>query len=82
MGSNLLNINSVSPDNYSGAKLATEYLIRNGHQNIAFISPLGTPMDFRCTERIHGWQDTMHLKNLIPGDIIQWHHLKHSEQTI
>jgi len=47
----------VSTDNYKGAVLATEYLIKNGHKNIVCIQ--GTPSAMPVKKRLDGYKDTM-----------------------
>lgn len=47
----------ISLDNYKGAYLATEYLIRNGHRNIACISSLQHIED--AEQRIKGYKDAL-----------------------
>ncbi len=79
MGSNLFGLNSVTPDNYTGARLATEYLIKNGHQNITFITTVKRLNDYRGIERLRGWKDAMQSKNLSSKNIIEWHHCEHSQ---
>jgi len=47
----------VSTDNYKGATLAIEYLINNGHKNIACIQ--GVPTATPVIKRVGGYRDTM-----------------------
>lgn len=65
--------NSVVPDDYSGASLATEHLIKLGHRRIGYIN--GPENWHTCRARLQGHQDTLtrhHLQfdmSLIqPGD--------------
>jgi len=47
----------VSTDNYKGATMAIEYLIKNGHENIACIQ--GVPSATPVVKRIDGYRDAM-----------------------
>ena len=49
--------NSVVPDDYYGASLATEHLIQLGHQRIAYIN--GPENWHTCRARLSGYQDTL-----------------------
>ena len=51
------NISIVSIDNYAGARMATEHLLRIGRHKIGHISG---PMDWwESRERLQGWQDAL-----------------------
>lgn len=52
-------------ENYLGACMATEYLIRNGHLNIMHVT--GRIGSFSSKERLRGYKDTL-IKNNIPID--------------
>ncbi len=52
----------VSTDNYFGATLATNYLIENGHKNIACIQ--GNPSTMPVKRRVEGYKDCMKKHNL------------------
>ena len=65
--------NSVVPDDYYGASLATEHLINLGHQRIGYIN--GPENWHTCRARLNGYQDTLAGHNLLfepslvqPGD--------------
>jgi len=49
--------NSVVPDDYYGARLATEHLINLGHQRIGYIN--GPENWHTCRARLSGYQDTL-----------------------
>jgi DNA-binding LacI/PurR family transcriptional regulator len=49
--------NSVVPDDYYGASLATEHLIKLGHQRIGYIN--GPENWHTCRARLRGYQDTL-----------------------
>lgn len=52
----------VCTDNFKGALDATEYLIRNGHTNIACIE--GTPYSMPVRERTRGYIEALHRNGL------------------
>jgi DNA-binding LacI/PurR family transcriptional regulator len=54
--------NSVVPDDYYGASLATEHLVRLGHSRIAYIN--GPENWHTCRARLSGYQDTLQSHNL------------------
>ncbi len=54
--------NSVVPDDYSGARLATEHLIHLGHRRIGYIN--GPENWHTCRARLSGYQDTLASENL------------------
>src|SRR5215211_2742287 len=65
--------NSVVPDDYYGASLATEHLIHLGHRRIGYIN--GPENWHTCRARLRGYQDTIAGPNLTfaaslvqPGD--------------
>jgi LacI family transcriptional regulator, galactose operon repressor len=65
--------NSVVPDDYFGASLATEHLIHLGHHRIGYIN--GPENWHTCRARLRGYQDTLASHNLTfdasliqPGD--------------
>ena len=65
--------NSVVPDDYYGASLASEHLIRLGHDRIGYIN--GPENWHTCRARLRGYQDTLASHNLLldvsliqPGD--------------
>src|SRR5919109_373534 len=65
--------NSVVPDDYYGASLATEHLIRLGHRRIGYIN--GPERWHTCRARLSGYQDTLakhkvgfELSLVQPGD--------------
>src|SRR4029453_14087874 len=49
--------NSVVPDDYYGASLATEHLIRPGHRRIGYIN--GPENWHTCRARLKGYQHTL-----------------------
>lgn len=55
--SSLDNVDSLRPDNSQAARIATEYLIRQGHQQIAWIGGLGSSLT--RAERIGGYCATL-----------------------
>jgi LacI family transcriptional regulator len=54
--------NSVVPDDYYGASLATEHLIHLGHRRIGYIN--GPENWHTCRARLRGYQDTLASENL------------------
>ena len=82
MGTNIINVNAVVPDNYAGAVQATKHLIECGHKRIVFVSVLNGSMDRRHNLRIQGWQDTMQKAELEMSEIMRWYIHKHSEDVI
>lgn len=55
--------NSVLPDDYGGARLATCHLISLGHQRIAFING---PKDWDASQnRLRGYKDELEAANLV-----------------
>jgi LacI family transcriptional regulator, galactose operon repressor len=65
--------NSVVPDDYYGASLATEHLINLGHRRIGYIN--GPENWHTCRARLSGYQNTLASHNLVfdaalvqPGD--------------
>src|ERR687891_355568 len=54
--------NSVVPDDYYGASLATEHLISLGHRRIGYIN--GPENWHTCRARLRGYQDTLARHNL------------------
>jgi DNA-binding LacI/PurR family transcriptional regulator len=54
--------NSVVPDDYYGASLATEHLIHLGHRHIGYIN--GPENWHTCRARLRGYQDTLARHNL------------------
>jgi LacI family transcriptional regulator len=58
--------NSVVPDDYYGASLATEHLIQLGHRRIAYIN--GPENWHTCRARLSGYQDTLASHHL-PFDV-------------
>lgn len=54
--------NSVVPDDYHGASLATEHLINLGHQRIGYIN--GPENWHTCRARLRGYQDILASHNL------------------
>lgn len=56
--------NWVVLDNRKGARQATEYLLSQGHRDILFLS--GDLAYSTAIERLEGYQDTMHQRNLRP----------------
>ena len=65
--------NSVVPDDYYGASLATEHLIKLGHRRIGYIN--GPENWHTCRARVSGYHDTLANHNLLfdatlvqPGD--------------
>ncbi len=54
---------SLSIDQYTGAKTATEHLIGLGHRSIVHLAGPGDAMD--ATERLRGWRDTMSVHGLV-----------------
>jgi LacI family transcriptional regulator len=65
--------NSVVPDDYYGASLATEHLIRLGHRRIGYIN--GPENWHTCRARLRGYQDTLASHKVVfdanlvrPGD--------------
>ena len=65
--------NSVVPDDYSGASLATEHLLRLGHHRIGYIN--GPENWHTCRARLSGYRDTLAGHKLLfepslvqPGD--------------
>ncbi|HEY3473496.1 MAG TPA: LacI family DNA-binding transcriptional regulator, partial [Anaerolineales bacterium] len=65
--------NSVVPDDYYGASLATEHLISLGHRRIGYIN--GPENWHTCRARLSGYQDTLARSNMVfdeslvqPGD--------------
>ena len=54
--------NSVVPDDHYGAGLATEHLIRLGHDRIGYIN--GPENWHTCRARLRGYQDTLASHNL------------------
>jgi LacI family transcriptional regulator len=60
------NISTVTFDNYTGAKLATQHLLECGRRNIGHISG---PMDWwESQERYKGWRDTLINFGIDPED--------------
>lgn len=57
--------NSVVPDDYYGATLATEHLIKLGHQRIGYIN--GPENWHTCRARLSGYQNTLSRYNLSFG---------------
>ncbi|MFZ4213004.1 Mal regulon transcriptional regulator MalI [Pantoea endophytica] len=55
--SSLDNVDSLRPDNSQAARMATEYLIRQGHQRIAWMGGLGSSLT--RAERIGGYCATL-----------------------
>ncbi len=82
MGTNIINVNAVIPDNYAGAAQATEYLIKCGHQRIIFVTVVNGIMDRRHNLRIQGWQNAMQKAGLEMFEVMQWHIYKHSEEVV
>ena len=65
--------NSVVPDDYHGATLATEHLINLGHRHLGYIN--GPENWHTCRARLRGYRDTLTNHNLLfqpslvqPGD--------------
>jgi DNA-binding LacI/PurR family transcriptional regulator len=52
------NFSTVNGDNFSGGKLATEYLIRSGRQRIAFLGGPETEMEAQL--RYQGYESALH----------------------
>jgi len=53
-----INADCVLSDNRGGAGRATEHLIAQGHERIAFIGP--SPIIYTAVERLHGYRAAMH----------------------
>ncbi len=47
-------LNCVDSDNFAGARLATDYLLRLGHRRIGFLN--GDPGTTNCQDRLRGYQ--------------------------
>lgn len=60
-----MRLSSVTPCNRSAARLATDYLIRQGHERILFLMRPGRRTIERRRE---GWQDALHSHGLPAGD--------------
>ena len=59
----------VCIDNFRGGYMATDYLIRRGHQRIAHLA--GPKNSITCQERLRGYNDAMHIARLpVHGDSI------------
>lgn len=82
MGTNILNVNSVVPDNYAGAVQAVKYLIECGHRCIAYVGVFDHGIDRCHSLRIQGWQDSMKKAGLDISEVMQWHISKHSEKLL
>lgn len=52
-------ITNVGIDDYKGGVLAAEYFIKNGHTDLAFISPEVTQKNGVVEQRLIGFQDTL-----------------------
>jgi DNA-binding LacI/PurR family transcriptional regulator len=60
--------NSVVPDDYFGASLATEHLINLGHRHIGYIN--GPENWHTCRARLSGYKDTLASHNLPFGPLL------------
>lgn len=62
---------TVKADNVEGARLATEHLIRHGHQRIGCV--LGPRSSVPALERFAGWRRAMRDARLkTPQDVLRW----------
>ena len=59
---------SVSVDNFGGARAMTAHLLGHGHRRIAFIS--GAPENLDASERLRGFRQACMEAGIAPGDIL------------
>jgi len=62
--------NCVYPDDYGGARLATEWLIEQGHRRIAFLAYSGW-LHYSLDDRRQGYHDTMLAAGLEPDAVVE-----------
>jgi LacI family transcriptional regulator len=60
------NISIVTIDNYHGARLATEHLLKIGRKNIGHIS--GPMSWWESQQRLQGWRDALQASGIEPED--------------
>lgn len=58
------NICTINVDDYKGGFIATEYLIKNNHKNIAFVSPIDTNTPL-IEQRFKGYADALKQNNIL-----------------
>ena len=59
-------IAEIRPDSFGGISMATEYLIKNGHEKISFFHGLPIKRKIEDNYRLQGYVSAMKVKNLKP----------------